>query len=82
MFTIFRMTGRAGCPSISARSRFLWCLLFSADRIKNSPSLHVKLNELISATKHADNHLINVEELTEKEISVIQEIHREIGTTT
>jgi low affinity Fe/Cu permease len=41
--------------------------------------LHVKLNELIAATKLADNRLMNVEELTEKEISEVQEIHHKIG---
>jgi low affinity Fe/Cu permease len=41
--------------------------------------LQVKLNELIAVTKHADNRLINVEDLTEKEISEVQEIHHKIG---
>ena len=42
--------------------------------------LHVKLNELIAVTKYADNRLINVEELTEKEISKVQDVHHKIGT--
>ena len=61
---------------------FLMVFIIQRGQNKELTILHVKLNELISATKHADNHLINVEELTEKEISVIQEIHREIGTNT
>ena len=61
---------------------FLMVFLIQRGQNKELTILHVKLNELISATKHANNQLINVEELTEKEISVIQDIHREIGIKT
>lgn len=59
---------------------FLMVFLIQRNQNKELTILHVKLNELISATKHADNHLMNVEELTEKEISVVQDMHRKIGT--
>ncbi len=59
---------------------FLMVFLIQRSQIKELCILHVKLNELIASTKHADNHLINIEELTEKEISEVQDIHRKIGT--
>ena len=59
---------------------FLMVFLIQRSQNKELTILHVKLNELISATKRADNRLINVEELTEKEISEVQDIHRKIGT--
>jgi len=59
---------------------FLMVFLIQRGQNKELTILHVKLNELISATKRADNHLINVEELTEKEISEVQDIHRKLGT--
>jgi len=58
---------------------FLMVFLIQRSQNKDLAILHVKLNELLASTKSADNHLINVEELTEKEISEIQDIHREIG---
>ena len=59
---------------------FLMVFLIQRSQNKELSTLHVKLNELIATTKSADNRLINVEELTEKEISEVQEIHRKIGT--
>lgn len=59
---------------------FLMVFLIQRGQNKEISTLHVKLNELIATTKSADNRLINVEELTEKEISEVQEIHRKIGT--
>ena len=58
---------------------FLMVFLIQRSQNKKLSILHVKLNELIVSTKHADNHPINIEELTEKEISAVQEVHRKIG---
>jgi low affinity Fe/Cu permease len=58
---------------------YLMVFLIQRNQNKELTILYVKLNELISATKLADNRLINVEELTEKEISVVQDLHRKIG---
>jgi len=58
---------------------FLMVFLIQRGQNKEISILQVKLNELIAVTKHADNRLINVEDLTEKEISVVQEIHHKIG---
>ena len=59
---------------------FLMVFLIQRSQNKDISTLHLKLNELIATTKHADNSLINVEALTEKEISEVQAIHRKIGT--
>lgn len=58
---------------------FLMVFLIQRGQNKELSTLQVKLNELIAVTKHADNRLINVEDLTEKEISAVQEIHHKIG---
>ena len=58
---------------------FLMVFLIRRGQNKELSILQVKLNELIVATKHADNRLINVEDLTEKAISEVQEIHHKIG---
>ena len=59
---------------------FLMVFLIQRGQNKELSILQVKLNELIAVSKHADNRLINVEDLTEKEISVVQEIHHKIGS--
>lgn len=58
---------------------FLMVFLIQRGQNKELSILQVKLNELIAVTKHADNRLINVEDLTEREISEVQEIHHKIG---
>ena len=58
---------------------FLMVFLIQRSQNKELAILHVKLNELISATKKADNRLINVEHLSEQEISEVQDIQRKIG---
>jgi len=45
---------------------FLMVFLIQRSQNKEISTLHVKLNELIATTKHADNRLINVEELTKR----------------
>ena len=58
---------------------FLMVFLIQRTQNKELTVLHVKLNELISATKLANNSLINVVDLTEKEISEVQDIQHKIG---
>ena len=58
---------------------FLMVFLIRRGQNKELAILQVKLNELIAVTKHADNRLINVEDLSEKAISEVQEIHHKIG---
>jgi len=57
---------------------FLMIFILQRSQNKELSALHVKLNELIVSSKHADNRMINVEALTEQEISQVQETHRQI----
>ena len=47
---------------------FLMVFLIQRSQNKDSQAIHLKLNELVAATKGASNRLINVENLTEEEI--------------
>ena len=40
---------------------------------KDTMALHLKLNELIAATKGASNRLIDIEDLTELELKALKE---------
>lgn len=55
-------------------------MVFLIERAQNKELsvIQVKLSELIATTLDADNHFINLEELTEKEISVTHETHCKI----
>ena len=57
---------------------FLMLFLMQRSQNKELSALHLKLNELIAATQHADNSLINIEELTERELSAVHDTHRQI----
>ncbi len=58
---------------------FLIVFLIQRSQNKELAILHVKLNELIASTNLADNRLMNIEDLTEQEISKVQDMHRRIG---
>jgi low affinity Fe/Cu permease len=57
---------------------FLMIFFMQRAQNKDFSALQLKLNELIASSAHADNSLINAEELTEKEISAVHETHRQI----
>lgn len=58
---------------------FLMIFIIQRSQNKELLALHVKLNELIVTSKSADNRMMIVEQLTEKEISEVQEIHKQIA---
>ena len=54
---------------------FLMVFLIQRAQNKDSLVLHLKLNELIAATKGASNRLINAQDLSEDEIRVLHEFY-------
>jgi low affinity Fe/Cu permease len=54
---------------------FLMVFVIQQSQNKDSMALHMKLNELIAATKTASNRLIDVEDLTEEEIEAIKSFY-------
>ncbi len=51
---------------------FLMVFVIQQSQNKETVALHLKLNELIAATKGASNRLIDIEDLTEEEIDTIK----------
>ncbi len=47
---------------------FLMVFLIQQSQNKDSVALHLKLNELISSHRQADNHMIGIEDATEEEL--------------
>ncbi len=57
---------------------FLMVFLIQRSQNKDSLAVQLKLNELVAAVSGASNRLINVEDLSEKEIHALQRHYREL----
>lgn len=54
---------------------FLMVFIIQQSQNKDMVALHLKLNELIAATKGASNRLIDVEDLTPKELDTLKKFY-------
>src|SRR5919112_6507764 len=58
---------------------FLMVFLIQRTQNKDSLALHLKLNELVSALEGASNRLIDVEALSEKELTTLHRYYGELA---
>ena len=58
---------------------FLMVFLIQRSQNKDSLALHLKLNELVAATRGASNRLIDVEELSEVQLQTLERHFRELA---
>lgn len=58
---------------------FLMVFIIQRAQNKDSLAIQLKLNELIAATKGASNRLVDVEELSEKELVILKKDYTEIS---
>ena len=58
---------------------FLMVFLIQRAQNKDSRAVHLKLNELVSAMEGASNRLIDVEALTEKELTTLHRYYGELA---
>jgi len=54
---------------------FLMVFVIQQSQNKDTVAIHIKLNELLAATKGASNRLIDVEDLTAEELEVIKKFY-------
>ncbi len=54
---------------------FLMVFVIQQSQNKDTMALHLKLNELIAATKGASNRLIDIEDLTEEELKILKSFY-------
>src|SRR6185436_4507560 len=54
---------------------FLMVFIIQQSQNKDTVAIHLKLNELIAATKGASNRLIDVEDLTAKELDTLKHFY-------
>ena len=58
---------------------FLMVFLIQRSQNKDALALQLKLNELVAAVKGASNRLVNVEDLSEKELAVLHAHYARLG---
>src|SRR5687768_2006250 len=58
---------------------FLMVFLIQRAQNKDSRAVHLKLNELVASLKGPSNRLIDVEELTEKEMETLSQFYRSLS---
>jgi low affinity Fe/Cu permease len=58
---------------------FLMVFLIQRSQNKDAIAIHLKLNELVAAMKGASNRLIEVEELTERELAALRRHYHELA---
>ena len=58
---------------------FLMVFLIQRTQNKDALAIHLKLNEIVAAVQGASNRLIDVEELTERELMVLRRHYAELA---
>lgn len=58
---------------------FLMVFLIQRTQNKDSKALHLKLNELVASLKGPSNRLIDVEDLTEKELETLSRYYKHLA---
>ena len=58
---------------------FLMVFLIQKSQNKDSKAIQLKLNELIAASRHASNRMVDIEDLTESELDVLHKYYQKIS---
>ncbi len=59
---------------------FLMVFLIQKSQNKDSKAVHLKLNEIIAAHQGTSNRMVNIEDLTEKELDHLYKFYIELST--
>lgn len=54
---------------------FLMVFVIQQSQNKDTIAIHLKLNELIAASRYASNRVVNIEDLTEEELTVLKKFY-------
>lgn len=58
---------------------FLMVFLIQKSQNKDSKAIQLKLNELIAASRHASNRMVDIEDLTESELDVLHKYYERLA---
>jgi low affinity Fe/Cu permease len=58
---------------------FLMVFLIQKSQNKDSKAIQIKLNELIAASRHASNRIVDIEDLSEAELDVLKQFYQKLS---
>ncbi|WP_431295129.1 low affinity iron permease family protein [Pedobacter sp. P26] len=58
---------------------FLMVFLIQKTQNKDSKAMQLKLNELLAASRHASNRMVDIEDLTESELDTIRRYYQKLS---
>lgn len=58
---------------------FLMVFLIQKSQNKDSKAIQLKLNELIAASRHASNRMVDIEDLSESELDVLRKYYQKLS---
>lgn len=58
---------------------FLMVFLIQKTQNKDSKAIQLKLNELIAASRHASNRMVDIEDLDEKELDILHQFYQRLS---
>lgn len=58
---------------------FLMVFLIQKSQNKDSKAIQLKLNELIAASRHASNRMVDIEDLSEAELDIIHKFYQKLS---
>ena len=58
---------------------FLMVFLIQKSQNKDSKAIQLKLNELIAASRHASNRMVDIEDLSESELDVLHKYYQKLS---
>ena len=58
---------------------FLMVFLIQKSQNKDSKAIQLKLNELIAASRHASNRMVDIEDLTEEELDTLHKYYQKLS---
>lgn len=58
---------------------FMMVFLIQKSQNKDSKAIQLKLNELIAASRHASNRMVDIEDLTEDELNVLHKYYQKLS---
>lgn len=60
---------------------FLMVFLIQKSQNKDSKAIQLKLNELIAASRHASNRMVDIEDLSESELDILHKYYQRLSDT-
>jgi len=58
---------------------FLMVFIIQKSQNKDSKAIQLKLNELIAASRHASNRMVDIEDLSEAELDIIHQFYQKLS---